>query len=202
MLNWLLRIGVVLAAVAAGYAIGTLQHLVAEIDKPVVVSKGRLDELVGNTCRGNLSYEPIPIAIVRKIFDDPNTDFQDFELTLVRDNDGRNCVFDYALSGNSYVQGRAFGHFNDEGNLVRIDFFNRLDTDLIHKERPSFSVHFFHHEETVFVFETIRNTLYMSGGRKGLSVESLARGSLRSRVRDLPADPAGVIDQPAPVNGQ
>ncbi len=144
-----------------GYSAAAILQTLRGIDEPAAVTEERMAVLTTSACAGSFMPESVYGSIVVRVFDDPDTNFSDFEISRPpAAAKSSPCVFDYHIGHDSRIQGRTLVHFGSNGSVTRIDFYNWLDAELMHLNRPSFSVFFMGNRARLYVFETLHQKLY------------------------------------------
>ncbi len=161
-------------ALGVGYGAHYGQQLVEQANKPVVVTQQRMSELTKSPCAKNLTNSSTEISLIKAVFDDPSTAFSDLDIQVLKETGG--CVFEYAVSSDSYIQGRGVVRFDKERIVREVNFYNRLDSRLMGSNVPSFSVFFSHDGNRTYIFETLHNKLYATRGKGTVAVDAALPG--------------------------
>ena len=163
-----------LLASGIGYGARYAEQLVEQANRPAVVTQQRMSELTKSSCSKNLTDKATEFLLAKAVFDDPRTPFPDLDIQVLKESGG--CIFEYAVSGDSYIQGRGVVRIDKERVVRKIDFFNRLDVRLMDSDVPSFSVFFFRDAGRTYIFETLHGNLYATKGRRTTAVDAVLPG--------------------------
>ncbi len=159
MRSRLIIVLVLLAGGVAGYAGRAVQDELRRLGAPASVPEFRLQELARTDCPASASAHLAELRLAKDALSATKEEFADLRLEGLP---GSACSVQFYISYDSYYQGRLAVRRDEDTHSTRLDFYGILDTELLHTDRPTFSVWVIGSGRTRYVFESLSGRLFVA----------------------------------------